>query len=226
MDVSQFDFDLPEDADRPAPGRAAGCRAAAGRPSRRFARTCPYCAICRAFSQPATGWWSTIPRSFRRALRGRRAAAPRRRRRRARRSRSRCTAASAPDRFRAFAKPARKLAAGDRVALGAGPRGRRHGARRRRRGRIALRSFRARSSMRRLRREGEVPLPPYIAGKRKPDAQDPSRLSDRLRARCRVGRRADGRAALHAGSACRARREGRQPRDRDAACGGRAPSCP
>ena len=74
-----------------------------------------------------------------------------------------------PDRFAAFAKPARKLDAGDTVALG----------------RLTAKVLRRDAAEVELEfalsgaaldaaiaAEGEVPLPPYIAGKRKPDARD------------------------------------------------------
>ena len=46
---------------------------------------------------------------------------------------------------------------------------------------------------------GHVPLPPYI--KRDDRARRPRALPDRVRARARIGRRADRRPALHAGAA-------------------------
>jgi S-adenosylmethionine:tRNA ribosyltransferase-isomerase len=79
-----------------------------------------------------------------------------------------------PNRFLAFARPAKKLLAGDRLQIGG----------------TLLASVCAKNEAGEvevqfnyaganldaaLAREGEVPLPPYIAGKRKPDAQD---LSD------------------------------------------------
>ena len=50
-----------------------------------------------------------------------------------------------------------------------------------------------------IRRMGAMPLPPYIASRRAPDERDRSRLSDHVRAGGRRGRRADRRAAFHAG---------------------------
>ena len=47
---------------------------------------------------------------------------------------------------------------------------------------------------------GEMPLPPYIAGKRAVGGRRPRRLPDDLRRARRRRRRADGRAALHAGA--------------------------
>jgi S-adenosylmethionine:tRNA ribosyltransferase-isomerase len=80
----------------------------------------------------------------------------------------------APDRFLAFARPARKLSAGDAVLLGSHLRavvvsvadG----------GEIELRfDLEGAHLDTAIAAEGETPLPPYIAGKRKPDAKD---LSD------------------------------------------------
>jgi len=77
----------------------------------------------------------------------------------------------APDRFLAFAKPVRKIVSGDRLklgtgllatvlALGVG-------------GEIEL-GFELSGALldETIESEGEIPLPPYIAGKRKPDALD------------------------------------------------------
>jgi S-adenosylmethionine:tRNA ribosyltransferase-isomerase len=78
-----------------------------------------------------------------------------------------------PDRFLAFAKPARKLAAGDPVRFGAtmeaviAARG--EG------GEVELVfALNGADLDAAIAREGEMPLPPYIAGKRKPDARDQS----------------------------------------------------
>lgn len=79
----------------------------------------------------------------------------------------------APSRFLAFAKPARKLAEGDFLRLGqtldAIVTGRGEG------GEIEL-EFAVKGARldAAIAREGEMPLPPYIAGKRKPDARDVS----------------------------------------------------
>ncbi|HEY1961160.1 MAG TPA: tRNA preQ1(34) S-adenosylmethionine ribosyltransferase-isomerase QueA [Rhizomicrobium sp.] len=77
----------------------------------------------------------------------------------------------APNRFLAFARPAKKLAAGDRLRLGqtltadAIARGDA--------GEVEVQFDRAGADLdAAIARQGEVPLPPYIAGKRKPDAQD------------------------------------------------------
>ena len=77
----------------------------------------------------------------------------------------------APDRFLAFAKPARKLAPGDRLLLGqtlaADVAGRGEA------GEVELRFSLERAMLdAAIATQGEMPLPPYIAGKRKPDARD------------------------------------------------------
>lgn len=76
-----------------------------------------------------------------------------------------------PNRFAAFAKPARKLAAGDRLLLGqtliAEVAARGEG------GEVELAFATAGAELdTAIAQEGEMPLPPYIAGKRKPDARD------------------------------------------------------
>lgn len=80
---------------------------------------------------------------------------------------------AAPNRYRAFAKPARKLIEGDHLRLG-----------RTLEAFVTVRSeggdveleFAIAGAMldAAIAREGEMPLPPYIAGKRKPDARDTS----------------------------------------------------
>jgi S-adenosylmethionine:tRNA ribosyltransferase-isomerase len=77
----------------------------------------------------------------------------------------------APDRFLAFARPARKLAAGDSVLLGVALEAKVIAV-----GEVgeielgfALEGARLDAA---IAAEGETPLPPYIAGKRKPDARD------------------------------------------------------
>ncbi|HWA90055.1 MAG TPA: tRNA preQ1(34) S-adenosylmethionine ribosyltransferase-isomerase QueA [Rhizomicrobium sp.] len=74
-----------------------------------------------------------------------------------------------PDRFLAFARPARKLEAGDRVQLGdltAQVEARRESE-------VELRFELSGATLdAAIARTGEVPLPPYIAGKRRADAQD------------------------------------------------------
>ncbi|HEX7725695.1 MAG TPA: tRNA preQ1(34) S-adenosylmethionine ribosyltransferase-isomerase QueA [Rhizomicrobium sp.] len=77
----------------------------------------------------------------------------------------------APDRFLAFARRARKLAAGDSVLLGAALEAKVIAV-----GEVgeielgfALEGARLDAA---IAAEGETPLPPYIAGKRKPDARD------------------------------------------------------
>ena len=75
------------------------------------------------------------------------------------------------DRFRAFARPARKLSEGDVLHLGQSLEAR--VARRGDGGDVEI-AFVLSGAMldAAIAREGEVPLPPYIAGKRKPDARD------------------------------------------------------
>jgi S-adenosylmethionine:tRNA ribosyltransferase-isomerase len=77
----------------------------------------------------------------------------------------------APDRFLAFARPAKKLAAGDRLQLGATlgasvvARGEA--------GEVEVQFDFADAALdTAVAREGEMPLPPYVAGKRAPDARD------------------------------------------------------
>ena len=75
----------------------------------------------------------------------------------------------APDRFLAFAKPARKLAPGDRVEFGSidAEVVARDAAE------VELRFALSGIALdQAIAKEGEMPLPPYIAGKRKPDARD------------------------------------------------------
>ncbi len=72
---------------------------------------------------------------------------------------------------------------------------------------------------------GVMPLPPYIASRRAEDDQDLRGLPDRLRARGRLGRRADRRAAFHARAAGCARAGGREPHVRHPARRRAAPSC-
>lgn len=77
----------------------------------------------------------------------------------------------AADRFLAFARPAKKLAAGDHLQLGqtlsAIVIARRDG------GEVEVQFDRAAAALdAAVAQQGEIPLPPYIAGKRKPDAFD------------------------------------------------------
>jgi S-adenosylmethionine:tRNA ribosyltransferase-isomerase len=75
----------------------------------------------------------------------------------------------APDRFLAFAKPARKFAPGDRLLLGAID----AEVVARDAGEVELRFALSGAALDcAIAREGEMPLPPYIAGKRKTDARD------------------------------------------------------
>ena len=77
----------------------------------------------------------------------------------------------APDRFLAFARPARKLEAGDTLALGSLT----ARVERRHEGEVALRFALSGAALdAAITAEGEMPLPPYIAGKRKADARDAS----------------------------------------------------
>jgi S-adenosylmethionine:tRNA ribosyltransferase-isomerase len=77
----------------------------------------------------------------------------------------------APDRFLAFAKPARKLEAGDELALGSLS----AEVQSRHEGEVELRFALGGAALEAaIAAEGEVPLPPYIAGKRKADARDAS----------------------------------------------------
>jgi S-adenosylmethionine:tRNA ribosyltransferase-isomerase len=77
----------------------------------------------------------------------------------------------APDRFLAFAKPARKLAAGDRLALGQSISA--TVASRGEAGEVELHFDLGDGPLEQaLAAEGQVPLPPYIAGKRATDARD------------------------------------------------------
>ena len=78
-----------------------------------------------------------------------------------------------PDRFGAFARPAKKLIVGDGLQLGAtlAATVMARGAG----GEVEIRFDRGGAELdTAIAREGEMPLPPYIAGKRKPDAQDAS----------------------------------------------------
>lgn len=77
----------------------------------------------------------------------------------------------APDRFLAFARPAKKIAAGDRLRLGetlsamVAARGQA--------GEVEVQFDCTGAELDvAIARDGETPLPPYIAGKRKPDSQD------------------------------------------------------
>jgi S-adenosylmethionine:tRNA ribosyltransferase-isomerase len=77
----------------------------------------------------------------------------------------------APDRFLAFAKPARKLEAGDKLALGTLS----ADVERRSEGEVELRFALGGAALDAvIAAEGEMPLPPYIAGRRKADARDAS----------------------------------------------------
>ena len=76
----------------------------------------------------------------------------------------------APDRWAAFAKPARRLAAGDAIAFGALSA---HVEGRGEAGEVFLTFDRSGAALdAAVETAGEMPLPPYIAGKRAPDAAD------------------------------------------------------
>jgi len=78
-----------------------------------------------------------------------------------------------PDSFLAFARPARKITAGDELRLGRSLTG--HVLRRRDAGEIEVRFALTGGELdARIASEGEVPLPPYIAGRRAVDEQDQS----------------------------------------------------
>jgi len=78
-----------------------------------------------------------------------------------------------PDRFLAFAKPARKLEQGDQLALGQSISARVE--KRGEAGEIELHFDLSGAALDiALSAEGEIPLPPYIAGKRAPDHRDAS----------------------------------------------------
>ncbi len=80
---------------------------------------------------------------------------------------------SGPSRFLAFARPARKLARGDALVFGADLRA--TVLARGEAGEVEIEFDRAGGELdAAIAREGEMPLPPYIAGKRKADAQDRS----------------------------------------------------
>jgi S-adenosylmethionine:tRNA ribosyltransferase-isomerase len=76
----------------------------------------------------------------------------------------------APDRWRAFARPAKRLKKGDRVALGENLRATVEG---RTAGEVELVFDLAGGALdAAIAGQGAMPLPPYIAGKREPDARD------------------------------------------------------
>jgi len=77
----------------------------------------------------------------------------------------------APDRFLALARPARKLSQGDRLALGQSIEAIVHG--RGEAGEVELGFALSGAALdQAIAAEGETPLPPYIAGKRRADARD------------------------------------------------------
>lgn len=170
MRVDQFDFDLPEDliALRPAsPRDSARMLVVAGDGTLSHARVRDLPSFLRAGDALVFNDTKVI----RARLRGHRLA---------RTGDGRDAAIEitlhkrlSADRFLAFARPARKLQAGDRLGLGrtlaANVLARGDG------GEVDLRFEQGGASLdAALAAEGEMPLPPYIAGKRKPDARDVS----------------------------------------------------
>ena len=118
--------------------------------------------------------------------------------------------ARAPSRWRAFARPAKRLAVGDRIrfgeararvcVLGASTRGR--GERRGRRGRRSPSPCRRRSSTRRSRASATCRCRPTSPASAPPDERDRADYQTRLRPRGGRGRRADRRAAFHRRAVC------------------------
>ena len=131
------------------------------------------------------------------------------------------------ERWRAFARPAKRLAVGDRIRFGepaesaacelvrldaeVEEKGES--------GEVVLRfSFAGAFLDEAIERFGEMPLPPYIAGRRAPDDARPRRLPDALRPRGGRGRGADRRAAFHRRASAPPRRARHRPRLRHPAC--------
>jgi S-adenosylmethionine:tRNA ribosyltransferase-isomerase len=168
MRVDQFDFDLPEEriALRPAEPRDSA-RMMVVSADGRF--THAHVSDLPAFLRPADALVLNDTRVIRARLRGVRLA------------REGSTTLPkievtlykriAPDRFLAFARPARKLKRGDRLALGTSISA--MVATRGEAGEVELHFALSGARLdRALDQEGEVPLPPYIAGKRAADARD------------------------------------------------------
>jgi S-adenosylmethionine:tRNA ribosyltransferase-isomerase len=168
MRVDQFDFDLPEEriALRPAQPRDSARMLVVGSDGR---LTHAQVRDLPDFLHPGDALVLNDTRVIRARLRGVR--------------RARAGAATeprievtlhkriAPDRFLAFAKPARKLEQGDRLALGQSISA--TVARRGDAGEVELHfALGAAQIDRALAVEGEIPLPPYIAGKRATDDRD------------------------------------------------------
>ena len=119
--------------------------------------------------------------------------------------------------WRAFAKGARRLRAGDRLVFAADFAA--EVAEKHPEGDVTLRFDREGGAFRdALARYGAMPLPPYIKRPRGGDPRDRSRLSDDLRPRRGCGRGADCGASLHASSARGARRARHRLDGADPAC--------
>ena len=225
MRVDLFDFDLPPEriALHPAEPRDSArlLVVVRGRTLEDRARH----RSGRAAERPATCWWSTTPGSSR----------PN--------SRARACAASIraevsfnlhkrvdPSRWRAFARPAKRLKAGDLLDFRRGDRPRLRPERTRRRGRKRGRGRRGRLAFdlsgayldEAIKAHGAMPLPPYIGlqarGSRRATSTDYQTV---YAARGRRRRGADRRPAFHRKPAAAPRRARRRHRARDAACRGR-----
>src|SRR5665213_354298 len=168
MRVDQFDFDLPEDriALRPAsPRDSARLLVVSSDGTLTHAHVCDLPSFLRAGDVLVLNDTKVIPARLRgvRMARGAVATTPK--------IEVTLHKRVAPDRFLAFAKPARKLEAGDRLLLGTAIEAtvavRGEG------GEVELSFALSGAALDAvIAAQGEIPLPPYIAGKRKPDAQD------------------------------------------------------
>jgi S-adenosylmethionine:tRNA ribosyltransferase-isomerase len=126
-------------------------------------------------------------------------------------------------RWRAFVKPARRLAAGDLIRFGdegrvcflgqldATVEDKGEG------GEVTLSfAFHGPVLDQAIEERGDMPLPPYIAARRTPDERE--RLSDHVRHDGRLGRRADSRPAFHRRAGTAIGRARHRPSQGDAAC--------